>query len=554
MTIRPPDPTLRLAAIVESSDDAIVSKDLNGIVTSWNKGAENLFGYTADEAIGQSIAILIPPDRLSEEAMVLGRIRRGERVEHFDTIRRRKDGTLVPVSLTVSPIRDADGTVVGASKIARNISDRNRIEADLEALRQRLMSLVVASASILGSPDSGTITSKAIELAREVFAADGYALWRMSSEGAWRIVQSYGISNEFAARAIVRSIETHRAPVVPFSEPLVCEDVQAAPMLADLRDAYAREGIATMVVFPLSIRGERSGTMVFYSHRRVSFRPIDVQVGAALANLVAAAMTTADLYEEQRNAREAADHARQQAAFLAQAATVLGASLDYEETLRSLAKLAVPTIADWCAKNRRRARRSRQSRAGTIASRAVSGGSRRCGRCPRSHPHRQRGVYVPDPSRSPGSRGSGRGTYPHHSRTPPDVVYVRPVDRSAAPHRSHHIRQRGIRQRIFGRGSAICARACLSRVARRRKRAGVRARQRSEPPERRVSGDALARTTHAAQCGPRLRQNDADADAPGRKNQDSLGRRRTQRHLAQANHRGRPGRVTDRGWPSAVEH
>src|SRR5690242_19801137 len=90
MVIRPPDPTLRLAAIVESSDDAIVSKDLNGIVTSWNKGAEELFGYTAEEAIGRSITMVIPHDRLSEEDMVLGRIRRGQRVEHFDTIRQRK--------------------------------------------------------------------------------------------------------------------------------------------------------------------------------------------------------------------------------------------------------------------------------------------------------------------------------------------------------------------------------------------------------------------------------------------------------------------------------
>jgi PAS domain S-box-containing protein len=113
VTIRPPDPTLRLAAIVESSDDAIVSKDLDGIITSWNRGAEDLFGYTANEAVGQSITILIPPDRLAEEDMVLGRVRRGERVQHFDTVRRRKDGTLVPVSLTVSPIRDAAGIFVG---------------------------------------------------------------------------------------------------------------------------------------------------------------------------------------------------------------------------------------------------------------------------------------------------------------------------------------------------------------------------------------------------------------------------------------------------------
>jgi PAS domain S-box-containing protein len=348
MTIRPPDATLRLAAIVESSDDAIVSKDLNGIVTSWNKGAEELFGYTAEEAIGRSITMLIPQDRLSEEDMVLACIRRGERVEHFETIRQRKDGTLIPISLTVSPIRDADGTIVGASKIARNNSDRRRIETELEQLQGRLMALAVGSASILGSPHSEAIASKAIELARDVFAADGYALWRVHPEGAWRIVRSYGISDEFAARAIARSDE-RGLPVVPFSEPLVIDDVQTMALLADMRDAYAREGIASMVVFPLTIRGERRGTLVFYSHRRVAVRPVDLQVGSALANLVAAALTTADLYEQQQKTREASDHARQQAAFLAEAGTVLSSSLDYQETLRSVARLAVPTIADWCA-------------------------------------------------------------------------------------------------------------------------------------------------------------------------------------------------------------
>src|SRR6185295_1023458 len=153
MRIPPPDAALRLAAIVESSDDAIVSKDLTGIITSWNAGAERLFGYTADEAIGQSVTMLIPPDRLTEEDLVLGKIRRGERVEHFDTVRWRKDGTLVDVSLTVSPIRDLQGTIVGASKIARNISDRKRIEAQLQDLQTRLLGLAAASASILESPN-----------------------------------------------------------------------------------------------------------------------------------------------------------------------------------------------------------------------------------------------------------------------------------------------------------------------------------------------------------------------------------------------------------------
>jgi PAS domain-containing protein len=146
--------------------------------------------------------MVIPPDRLAEEDMVLGHIRRGERIEHFDTVRRRKDGTLVPISLTVSPIRDANGVVVGASKIARNISDRRRIEGELQELQQRLMGLAVASASILGSPDTVTVASAAIDLARDVFTADGYALWRVDPGGVWRIVRSFGISDDFASRAI----------------------------------------------------------------------------------------------------------------------------------------------------------------------------------------------------------------------------------------------------------------------------------------------------------------------------------------------------------------
>jgi len=117
-----------LAAIVESSSDAIISKDLNGIVTSWNSGAQQVFGYTAAEMIGQPIMRLIPDDRQDEETSILSRIRAGERVEHFDTIRWRKDGTRIPISVTVSPVRNRNGDIVGASKIARDISERKRLE------------------------------------------------------------------------------------------------------------------------------------------------------------------------------------------------------------------------------------------------------------------------------------------------------------------------------------------------------------------------------------------------------------------------------------------
>jgi PAS domain S-box-containing protein len=119
----------RLAAIVASTDDAIVSKDLNGIILTWNNGAHRIFGYTAEEAIGKSIRILIPADRQSEEDHVLSRIRQGLTVDHFETVRMRKDGTLIDVAVTISPIRNAKGEVVGASKIARDITEQRRLRA-----------------------------------------------------------------------------------------------------------------------------------------------------------------------------------------------------------------------------------------------------------------------------------------------------------------------------------------------------------------------------------------------------------------------------------------
>jgi PAS domain S-box-containing protein len=126
--------TQRIASIVESSDDAIVSKDLNGVIASWNKGAERIFGYAAEEVVGKSITILIPPDRHEEEPAILERIRRGERVDHYETVRIRKDGNPVDISLTVSPVRNAEGKIIGASKIARDITERKRSEEQIIVL------------------------------------------------------------------------------------------------------------------------------------------------------------------------------------------------------------------------------------------------------------------------------------------------------------------------------------------------------------------------------------------------------------------------------------
>lgn len=123
-----------LAAIIENSDDAILSKSLEGIIRSWNRGAQRIFGYTSDEVIGRHIALLIPSDRLDEERQILDRLKRGERIDHYETIRLHKNGSLIDISLTVSPIKDGSGRIVGASKIARDISDAKRTQAQLREI------------------------------------------------------------------------------------------------------------------------------------------------------------------------------------------------------------------------------------------------------------------------------------------------------------------------------------------------------------------------------------------------------------------------------------
>jgi PAS domain S-box-containing protein len=157
------------ASIVESSDDAIVSKNLDGVITSWNKGAERIFGHTAEQAVGQPITIVIPHDRQDEERVILTRIRRGERIDHFETVRQRKDGGLIVVSLTVSPVKDAEGKIVGASKIARDITEQRRNQEQIANLareaehRSKNLLANVQAAVNLSQADTSADLKHAIE-------------------------------------------------------------------------------------------------------------------------------------------------------------------------------------------------------------------------------------------------------------------------------------------------------------------------------------------------------------------------------------------------------
>ncbi|MGE0444214.1 MAG: PAS domain S-box protein [Vicinamibacterales bacterium] len=301
----------RLAAIVSSSDDAIVSKDLNGVVQSWNAAAERLFGYTEAEMIGQPIRRIIPADRQHEEDHVLRQIRSGARVHHFETIRQRKDGSLFPVSLTISPIFAEDGTIVGASKIARDITERRRAEAELlrleserADLQRRLLALVAASQEVVGRIETREVMEATLSLARDLVGADAYVIWRRHADTGWVLEAESGLSASFE----------HVVPSLPHMElllaaPLIVPDLLTDDRVAARREALAREGIASMLVIPLRMSGEASGTLVFYYRRRHDFSDVEVQTASALGSLAAAGIRTAELYEHERQAQEDARQA-----------------------------------------------------------------------------------------------------------------------------------------------------------------------------------------------------------------------------------------------------
>lgn len=187
-------PRIELASIVESSDDAILSKDLNGIIHSWNKGAERIYGYSAEEMIGKHVSMLVPPNHPDDTVEIMQRLRRGERIEHYETMRRAKNGNILSVSLTISPIHDEAGAITGASTIARDISERKRSEEELRRSRQalqeselRFRSLVQNSSDIISILDAdGTIRYESPSIERIL----GYRPEELIGKNAFEFVHS----------------------------------------------------------------------------------------------------------------------------------------------------------------------------------------------------------------------------------------------------------------------------------------------------------------------------------------------------------------------------
>ena len=276
-----------LAAIVTSSDDAIISKNLDGIITSWNQGAERLFGYTAAEIVGKSIVTLIPLDRHGEEPVILARLRRGERIEHYETVRQHKDGHLLDVSLTVSPLRDSTGRVVGASKIARDITARRRAERQQQALHDMLARVNQAAALT-------EIYDAALNAILQCLDASRAAIFLFDENEVMRFVAGRGLSEAY--RAAVDGDSPWR-PDFRHPRPICIEHAGQSDLAPRLRDAIEREGIRALAFVPVVYAQRLRGKLMIYYDTPHAFDAGEVHVAEAIASQIAFAV------ERQRSAQ-----------------------------------------------------------------------------------------------------------------------------------------------------------------------------------------------------------------------------------------------------------
>ena len=307
----------QLASIVESSEDAILSKTLDGIITSWNRGAEKIYGYRAEEVIGQPVSMLIHPERQHEMLDILCRIRDGETVEHFETERIRKDGARISVSVTYSPIRDGQGMPVGASAIARDITERKRAEENMR-MQDQVYRTVLQAASDLGN-GVGVANEKAqIVFVNEAFCKIcGYTeqeLFNISS--AWALISAKNLpllQERFTRRLRGEPVPSH------YDFEMIRRDGQTVNVEFAVNRITLADGIR-FVIFIRDITQRKRG---------------EEQIKLSL--------------EGERRARAEAEAARERLSFLADATVLLAETFDYAGCLHQVAQLAVPRIADWCA-------------------------------------------------------------------------------------------------------------------------------------------------------------------------------------------------------------
>lgn len=309
----------RLAAIIESSDDAIIGKSLDGIITDWNAGAERIFGYTPDEIIGKSILTIIPADRRAEEDEIIGKLKKGERLEHFETVRQRKDGTLIHISLTVSPIKAADGSIIGASKIARDITMRKQTEALLMMQSEHLRTLNRVANVISRDLDLDRIVQAATDIGTELTGAKFGAFFYNVVDEAGESYQLYTLSG--AAREAFDHFGMPRntavfAPTFAGDEVIRSDDIRVDPRYGRSAPHYGMPKghlpvVSYLAVPVISVSGEVLGGLFFAHDEPARFTADTENLISAIAAQTAVAMDNARLHkaaqleiEQRRRAEE----------------------------------------------------------------------------------------------------------------------------------------------------------------------------------------------------------------------------------------------------------
>jgi PAS domain S-box-containing protein len=265
---------------VESSDDAIISKDLNGVIMTWNEGARRLFGWSAEEAVGQSIMMIIPPDHQDEEPEILTRLRRGERIEHFETVRQRKDGSRVDLSLTISPVRDGEGRVIGASKIARDITERKQTQ---EALARRLAeqaALYRLTERLHRARSAEELHAAGLDAIVDALGCDRASILLLDEEGMMRFVAWRGLSDGYRP-----AVEGHSPWVCDVNDPdpVFVGDAMRADLPQSLEEVVKGEGIGALGFIPLVTGGRLIGKFMAYYNAPHEFTEAETGIALTIA-------------------------------------------------------------------------------------------------------------------------------------------------------------------------------------------------------------------------------------------------------------------------------
>jgi PAS domain S-box len=348
-------------AVFEALQEAALITDDERRYVAVNPAACRLLGLSQESILGRRVEEFSPPGtseavlRQWEEFIAAGR-------QSGDFIMTRPNGELRHVRFTatanivpgrhLSILRDVTAaklreTAYRESQEREELS-RQATEAALEMHRgveEQLTLIVEASGALLSSLETEDVLGRILSLSARFLAADAYAIWRRGVDGAWSMVRSRGLSDRYRER---RASGLNTKIEIP-STPMVVHDVLAEPRLASGSEEMVREGIRSMLVIPMRIHGEISGTLLFYFRAPHLFPSSEVRIASALANLSASAITLAELYEEQKSRRLESVNAQRRSSFLAEASDLLASSLDFQTTLGSVARLAVPHIADWCA-------------------------------------------------------------------------------------------------------------------------------------------------------------------------------------------------------------